>query len=113
MGMREMGDDPDYRFSLANERTFLAWLRTSLALLAGGVAVLAVLPDFGPEPVRRASGLVLLSLSLVVSLSAYRRWHATEVALRTGSTLPGPGLMRLVSAGVVVMVVFVVVLSFA
>lgn len=113
MGVRDVGEDPDYRFSLANERTFLAWLRTALALLAGGVAVLAILPDFGPEPLRRAAGLVLLALSLVVALTAYRRWRATELALRTGSSLPGPGPMRVLSAGVVVMVVLVVVLSFA
>ena len=33
----EEGEEPDYRFTLANERTFLAWLRTALALIAGGV----------------------------------------------------------------------------
>jgi hypothetical protein len=31
--------EPDYRFTFANERTFLAWIRTALALIAGGVAV--------------------------------------------------------------------------
>ena len=30
------GEEPDYRFTLANERTFLAWVRTALGLLAGG-----------------------------------------------------------------------------
>jgi putative membrane protein len=34
---RHEGTEPDYRFTLANERTFLAWIRTALALLAGGV----------------------------------------------------------------------------
>ena len=32
------GKTPDYRFTLANERTFLAWIRTALALMAGAVA---------------------------------------------------------------------------
>lgn len=34
-----VGSDPDPRFSLANERTLLAWIRTSLAFLALGVAL--------------------------------------------------------------------------
>ncbi|WP_283215114.1 DUF202 domain-containing protein [Pseudofrankia sp. DC12] len=41
-----VGTDPDYRFSLANERTFLAWIRTALALLAGGIAVVQIVPSF-------------------------------------------------------------------
>lgn len=42
----EPGTEPDYRFTLANERTFLAWIRTALALIAGGVAVAQLLPRF-------------------------------------------------------------------
>ena len=36
---RRHGHEPDYRFTLANERTFLAWIRTSLGLMAVGLAV--------------------------------------------------------------------------
>jgi uncharacterized membrane protein YidH (DUF202 family) len=47
--------EPDYRFTLANERTFLAWIRTALALIAGGIAVAQLVPAFGtarhPSPV--------------------------------------------------------------
>ena len=60
--LREVGTDPDYRFSLANERTFLAWVRTALALLAGGIAVVTVLPDFGPDGSRHLLGLLLMHL---------------------------------------------------
>ncbi len=105
------GSDPDYRFTLANERTFLAWVRTALGLLAGGVAVLAVLSDFGPDPLRRTAGMLLLALAVVVVIVAYRRWRATELALRTGRSLPGPMLMRLVTGGVVLLVVLVTVLA--
>ena len=42
--VHEEGVTPDYRFSLANERTFLAWLRTGLALVGGGFAVDQFLP---------------------------------------------------------------------
>ena len=41
---RSVGEEPDYRFTLANERTFLAWIRTALALIAGGVALVQLVP---------------------------------------------------------------------
>lgn len=106
----QLGEDPDYRFSLANERTFLAWIRTSLALLAGGFAVLTLLPDAGPPPIRYAVGIGLLALAFSIPLLAYRRWAATEVALRTGQSLPEPGLLRLVSGGLLVVTLLVVAL---
>ncbi|MBM4509720.1 DUF202 domain-containing protein, partial [Rhodococcus hoagii] len=31
------GEDPDPRFTLANERTYLAWVRTGLGLIAAAV----------------------------------------------------------------------------
>ena len=37
--------EPDYRFTLANERTFLAWERTALGLLAAAVAVVQLVPE--------------------------------------------------------------------
>lgn len=106
----QLGEDPDYRFSLANERTFLAWIRTSLAFLAGGFAVLMLLPDSGSTPLRYAVGLGLLALALALPLLAYRRWAATEQALRTGRSLPEPGLLRLLSGGLLVITLLVVAL---
>lgn len=110
--LRSVGSDPDYRFSLANERTFLAWIRTSLALLAGGVAVLTVLPDIEPRWLRPAVGLMLLALSLLVSTISYRRWWLSERALRTGSPLPSPLLLRVVSLGIVALVAVVALAVF-
>ena len=107
---RSEGEDPDYRFSLANERTFLAWIRTSLGLLAGAVAVLAVLEDVGQPAVRRATGGVLLLLALLVPLLSYRRWSLTERTLRTGGSLPAPTLLRLVAGGLTVVGLLVVAL---
>jgi len=69
--MRSVGHDPDYRFSLANERTFLAWIRTALALLAGGVAVVQLVPAFKFPGGRLTLGVILVVLSLVVGTASY------------------------------------------
>lgn len=106
----QLGEDPDYRFSLANERTFLAWIRTALGLLAGGIAVLTLLPDVGQPALRYAVGLGLLTLALVLPLMSYRRWSATEHAIRTSKSLPEPGLLRLITGGLVVVTLLVVAL---
>jgi uncharacterized membrane protein YidH (DUF202 family) len=54
--------EPDYRMSLAAERTYLAYLRTGLALMAAGVGVgvAAALPDAGAKPYRRVLGIGLV-----------------------------------------------------
>src|ERR1700712_3357691 len=86
-----VGTDPDPRFTLANERTFLAWMRTSLALIAGGVAIDAVALPL-PGWVRAATAIVLLVLGVAVPLLSWFGWAATERALRLGRPLPGSAL---------------------
>lgn len=93
------GIEPDPRFSLANERTFLAWVRTSLALLAGGVAVEAFMADlFGPE-LRKTLAVLLLVLALFLSGGSFFRWVNVERAMRHQSPLPLPWIAPLLAAG--------------
>lgn len=106
----EVGDDPDYRFTLANERTFLAWIRTSLAMLAGGVAVVTVLPDFGPDGSKHVLGIVLMAFAAVLAGASYFRWEKSERAMREGKPLPPTSMTRLVATGVAVIAAVVVVL---
>jgi putative membrane protein len=110
--LRSVGTDPDYRFTLANERTFLAWLRTGLALLAGAVALASLVHDFGPRPFRIAITVLLLALALTVTIGAYVRWDRTERALREKRPLPNDPLPRIVVSGVGIVVVAAAVLVF-
>lgn len=84
------GEDPDPRFTLANERTFLAWIRTSLALLAGGIAVEAFTEDLFDETARKVLGTSLLVLGGLLAASAAARWLRVEAAMRQKRTLPLP-----------------------
>ena len=102
--------EPDYRFTLANERTFLAWIRTSLALLAAGVAVVQLLPDLGPRPVRLATGLVLALLALVLAGTSHRRWRGVDRAIAAGTPLARPWQPAVTAAGVSITVVLAMLL---
>jgi putative membrane protein len=82
------GDEPDARFTLANERTFLAWVRTALAMLAGAVAVHAPAIDLD-EWAKNTVSLVLLASAALAVVQAWRRWVAVERSIRTGQPLPG------------------------
>jgi putative membrane protein len=104
---RQVGDDPDYRFTLANERTFLAWIRTALALAAAGLGAVAVLDDFPGEDV---IGLALLALSFVVAGLAYRRWALNERAMRLDESLPHSRLPVVLAVGVALVVLVATVL---
>ena len=69
MGPGLTGEEPDPRFSLANERTFLAWIRTSIALIAGGLASSQLLQ--GLPGARWVLAVPLALLGLVVAATAH------------------------------------------
>src|SRR4051812_7416313 len=106
-----VGRTPDYRFSLANERTFLAWIRTGLALVAGGLACAQFLPPLPIRHLREVIAIALLVLGAVVALRAVDRWARTERAMRLGRELPGskfPAVLAMVvAAGALLLVVAV------
>jgi putative membrane protein len=83
---QDEGTEPDYRYSLANERTFLAWMRTALALLAGAAAV-AFVPQFHAEHARWVLAIGLATLGATAAPFAYLRWSANERAMRSGRPL--------------------------
>ncbi|RMH85928.1 DUF202 domain-containing protein [Pseudomonas sp. AOB-7] len=93
------GEEPDPRFTLANERTFLAWARTALALLGGGIAVETFAGQAFAPWLRLSITLSLLALSLLLSLGACLRWLAVERALRHRSALPLPVLVPALAIG--------------
>lgn len=100
---RDLGHEPDYRFSFANERTFLAWIRTALALDAGGLAVVELLPPFPVPYGREALGVVLILLGTIVAAASYGRWVSNQEALRVDAPLPPSHLPRVLAAGVAVL----------
>ncbi|OKJ96992.1 hypothetical protein AMK26_29615 [Streptomyces sp. CB03234] len=97
--IREEGDTPDYRFSLANERTFLAWLRTALALVGGGFAVDQFLPDLR-WGVRVGMALALLAAGALCALRAVNHWVRCERAMRRDEDLPVSRFPTLLSLAV-------------
>jgi putative membrane protein len=92
-----LGEDPDYRFTLANERTFLAWIRTSLALVAGGLAATQLLPALSVPLAREALGTALVALGVVLVVSSFRRWVRNEEAMRERRTLPSSRLQAVLT----------------
>ncbi len=95
---RQEGEDPDYRFSLANERTFLAWIRTALALLAGGVLLDQFSTKLGPHFVVLILAVLLGVLAAALGAMAYVRWRANEIAMRHARRLPGTMAIPLIAA---------------
>jgi putative membrane protein len=89
----ESGANPDYepdpRFILANERTFLAWSRTAIALIVGGLGIVQLLPPFAGVPWgRHAIGVPLIVLGGAMAAAGYWEWTRNQAALRRGAPLP-------------------------
>ena len=108
-GGRTEGAPPDYRFSLANERTFLAWIRTALALVGGGLAVAGFLPPLRIPHLRELLSVALMLLGAAVAVRAVDHWARCERAMRLGRPLPVsrfPGVLAVgVGLGAVLLVV--------
>ncbi|MRH93019.1 DUF202 domain-containing protein [Nocardia sp. SYP-A9097] len=91
--------EPDYRFTLANERTFLAWIRTSLGLLAGAVAVHQLAAPFESVSARTALAFGCVVLAVVLAGGAYFHWRSVQAAMRRDEPLPGSVLVPILSTG--------------
>ncbi len=104
--------EPDYRFTLANERTFLAWQRTALGLLAAAVALVQLVPELTVPGARRALGVGLAVLATLTSGMGLLRWQQADRAMRRGEPLPrhptpaylavGLSLVALIALGLVI-----------
>lgn len=107
-----VGVEPDPRYLLANERTFLAWVRTTLAVVAGAVALEGLgLPQ--RDGLRAVLVATLLALGATTMLLAYRRWRRVDRAMRRGEPLPPFGLGLLMTVGVLLVVVLLGVVLLA
>jgi len=102
--------EPDVRFTYANERTFLAWNRTALALIATGVAATQLLPEFHIPNGRQILGVPLVALGALVALTSYRQWRANERAMRRRLPLPSSPMTAVLSIGIGIVSVIAVVL---
>jgi len=100
-GPQAEGTAPDYRFSLANERTFLAWIRTALALVGGGLAVAGFLPPLRIPHLREVLSVALMLLGAAIAVRAIDHWSRAERAMRLGGPLPAsrfPGVLAVAVA---------------
>ncbi len=109
------GTDPDPRFTFANERTFLAWSRTALALVVAGLGVVQLLPPFPGVPWgRHVLGVPLIVFGALVAVTAYREWTKSQWAMRHGQPLPRsimPVIMAVIIAAMAVASAVVVLVS--
>jgi putative membrane protein len=112
--MTESVDDaePDYRFTLANERTFLAGIRTALALIAGGVALLQLVPPSGMPAARDGLSAFLIVAGGTLAALAVRRWQQVQAAMRRNAALPASRLPAVLTAVLLGVTVFLLVLLF-
>ncbi|SDM01365.1 putative membrane protein [Corynebacterium mycetoides] len=101
------GEEPDPRFTLANERTFLAWTRTALAFLAGGIALEAFQIPGIPPQLRTVAAAVVIVLGMAISAGAALRWARVERALRNNRPLPAPAIVPALGIGIFVASVIV------
>ena len=97
--LQSIGEEPDPRFSLANERTFLAWIRTAVALMVAGLAV-AEFFSSRSQATRLVIAIPLVLLGAVVAFTSFPRWEEKERAMRLGEPLPPSSLPRLLAVAV-------------
>ena len=105
-GPDDDGTEPDPRFTFANERTFLAWSRTALALVVAGLGIIQLLPPFPRVPWgRHVLGIPLIVFGAVVAVTAYSEWVKSQRAMRRGEPLPRSVMPRILTVVIFVMAV--------
>ena len=111
-GVEDAADEsePDVRFTYANERTFLAWNRTALALIATGVAATQLLPEFNVRGGRHLLGIPLIALGALVAFTSFRQWQLNERAMRRHEPLPRSHMSMVLSIGIGIVAVVGIVL---
>jgi putative membrane protein len=104
-------DEPvtDYRFTLANERTFLAYERTAIGLVAAAVATLHLLQGWTYQLL----GVLLLAAGAVAAIGGYARFRRVDAAIAAGRPLPANPAAHLLAAAVVVCLVVAAISVFA
>jgi putative membrane protein len=109
-----VGEEPDARFSFANERTFLAWNRTALGAVVAGLAVSHVLrPDDGSDVGPKLVGVGLMILGGVLAAFSYGNWAAAQRAMRLGEPLPRSKLPTILSIVTAIVAVATIVYTLA
>jgi putative membrane protein len=108
---RRGGREPDYRFTLANERTFLAWIRTGLALMAAGLLLAQFANHTRMPRLAVAAGTGLVAFAAALAWIAYRRWRANEIAMRHEAPLPAGRVLPWTAAVLAALAVCMVTLA--
>jgi putative membrane protein len=102
--------DVDPRFALANERTFLAWIRTALGLLACSAGVLAVDVPW-PSAVVRGVALLLAAVAGLSAVLGSHRWRRVQRSIEAGEAYPAPRVHLVLPATVLVVSVVIVLIT--
>lgn len=110
MSWLTQGKAPDYRFSLANERTFLAWIRTALAFMAAAIGVDQLAENLAPSGAREVLVSALGITAAILAWYAWRRWSVNERAMRNEAALTYPRLLIWLSAGLAVAVIMTLII---
>lgn len=94
--------EPDIRFSLANERTFLAYERTAVGLVAASLVVFHLVE---PSWSQRLLGGLLMVASLAAAASGWWRYHQADRAIRSGDPLPASSGVNVLTLAILVVIV--------
>lgn len=113
MESEKHGNFPDYRFTLANERTFLAWIRTALAFMAAAIGIDQLAPELAPAFVRCSLVVILGMTAAGLAYYAWRRWTNNESAIQHNSALPFPRVLLWLSSGLSVGVMLTLIVMIA
>lgn len=105
--------EPDYRFTLANERTFLAWQRTALGLLAAAVGIVQLMPELTIPGLRHVLGAAVGVLAMFAAGAGLHRWAQVDRAIRRDEPLPRPATPVYLTVGLLVIGLVTVALAIA